>query len=104
MQVREFEAPSFVATVTVFADERTAALVACPHFAAHSNWDRSARQRWCRTGSLGLRLRRPRLCGDAGLAFVYLGQQGVERSLDDRGRVAVGELVGEQILQLLELL
>ena len=40
--------------------------------------------------------------GLAGLAFVDLSQERVERALDNRGGVAVRNLVGEQILELLE--
>ena len=43
------------------------------------------------------------LAGGAGLAFVDLSQERIERALDDRGGVAVRDLVGEQILELFEL-
>ena len=39
------------------------------------------------------------LAGGAGLAFVDLRQERIERAFDDRGGVAVRELVGEQILE-----
>lgn len=50
---------------------------------------------------LGLECSRLGRC--AGLALVDLVQERVERPLHDRGGVAVWDLVGEQILELLQL-
>ena len=108
MHVSKFEAPCLVAAVTVFAHKTAAPVVARPHFAPHGDSEVTSppsggggsrgRGRW-----LGLGLLCSRLVGDAGLAPFDLSQERIERALDDRSGVAVRNLVGEQILELLEL-
>src|SRR6187399_1889889 len=107
MTVSKFEAPGLVAAVSVFADKPAATVVARPHFSPHGKLVVTSPP--CRSGGGGvwpglrLGLLGSGLAGDAGLAFVDLSQERFERALDDRGGVAVRDLVGEQILELFEL-
>ena len=97
MYVRKFKAASLVAAVSVFADKTAAPVVARPHLSPHGELEVTSPLcgggHGCRCLGLGL------LCsgvgGDAGLAFVDLSQERIERTLDDRSGVAVRDLVGE---------
>lgn len=95
LQVRKLQTPRFVAAMPVRTDEGATSLVPGPHLAADGRRDRPNP-----IGELGLA--RAGGLRDRGLLLEDLGQERVERSLDDGSRVAVGDLVGEQILQLLE--
>jgi len=98
------EATGLVAAVAVFADKAAAPVVARPHLSPHGKLDVTSPPssgRGC-CGCPGLGLLWSGLAGDAGLAFVDLSQERIERALDDRGGIAVRDLVGEQILELFE--
>ena len=97
--MRKFEHPGLVATVPVFADERAAALIAMPHFAADSGCGGADPER----AAGGSRATSAWLLGCASLPLAYLLQKRVDCSLDDHGEVAVRHFVGEQISELLEL-
>ena len=100
----KFEPSRLIAAVAVFADKTAAPVVARPHFSPHGERVVTSPPNCIGGGGGGgLGLLGSRLAGDAGLAFVDLSQERIERALDDLAGVAVRDLVGEQILKLFEL-
>ena len=101
MFVSKLDSAGLVAAVAAFADKAAATFVAEPHFAPHRGLYVTSPPGGGRGRGRGLLC--SRLVGDRGLTLRDLSQERIERALDDRGGVAVRDLVGEQILELLEL-
>ena len=97
LDVSKLKSPGLVATVPVLADKPAAPVVAGPHLAPRRSCDVTC-PTMAASGLAG-----SRFVGHASLALLNLGQERVERALDDRGGVAIRYLVREQSLEPLEL-
>jgi len=100
LDVSKLNAAGFVAAVAVLADKTAASVVARPHVASRCGCDVTSASRgasWLPGGLAG-----SRLVGHADLALLHLGQECVERAIEERSGVTLSDLLGKQIFELFE--
>src|SRR5687768_18214684 len=90
----QFEETAFRAAASM-ADKGALAAIALPDGADHVGWDVTRVSTLCAG--------RSRLRGRRELLFLHVVKEEVERAFEDHGRVAIGNLAAQQVLNAAEL-